>query len=351
MTLVLDNPSQSGALILDDPTQVAAGGYIQPGVLGTVAVLGFAAALSISPGLQAQTGSVSVQSSQASLVADYVGQGQAASVGVQGRYAGFAAQSGGLLDGIADPDGDPLSLEIISTPPNGTFEWDVNGAFRFTPDPGWYGETQGQYRVWAGGEASNTETFTIHIDKQHDGVTGSVTVSGIAPALAIDFDVTGVTGLVSVQGLIPTAQPGTGYVAQAQTGSVGVQGASAALFGNFQGSVSTVSVQGQTPTIDQSETLQGVTGSVGVQSSAPSLTVSFDVQGVTGSVSVQSYSGVLDNNYIDVGVLGQVGVIGLSGSIASSNPVTINLTGLYSPSINLTGIYSPTKNLTGVWRQ
>lgn len=262
---VLDSPLQNGGLTLDDPEQVSSG--VREGVLGSVGVTGFAAAVAIS--------SIAV--------------GVLGSVDCQGFYPGFEAAPGGLLDGIVDPDGDPLSLEIVAVPPNGTFDWDVNGAFTFTPDPGFHGETQGQYRVWAGGEPSNTETFTIHVDASFDGVLGSVDVQGFVPGMEVSIETPGVLGSVDVVGYVPTLVAGQGSVSTGVLGSVDVTGYAASLQGPSQGALGSVDVQGYAGALVSTFEAQGAMGSVGVQGYVPGLEINTTFVGVLGSVDVQGF--------------------------------------------------------------
>ena len=53
----------------------------------------------------------------------------------------------GLLANDSDPDGDPLQVLAVDAPANGTLAFDIDGAFRYTPEAGFRGTEILQYSV------------------------------------------------------------------------------------------------------------------------------------------------------------------------------------------------------------
>ena len=77
----------------------------------------------------------------------------------------------GMLGNDTDADGDPLSVVLDSNPSDGTLALDPNGAFLYTPNPGFTG----------------SDTFTYHAnDTLADSNVATVTITVLAaPATGI----------------------------------------------------------------------------------------------------------------------------------------------------------------------
>ena len=72
----------------------------------------------------------------------------------------------GVFANDSDPDGDQLSVDpAYSQPANGHVTLNSDGTFTFTPDPGFVGSTNFQYRVDDGLAASNWATVTIDVQR------------------------------------------------------------------------------------------------------------------------------------------------------------------------------------------
>jgi VCBS repeat-containing protein len=78
-----------------------------------------------------------------------------------------------LLDGVADPDGDVLTVSLLSGPANGTLTIKPDGSFRYTPNAQFIGSDSFTY-VITDGQASTTATVTLH-------VAASITIPLVIP--------------------------------------------------------------------------------------------------------------------------------------------------------------------------
>ncbi len=63
-----------------------------------------------------------------------------------------------------DPDGDPLSLESVSTPANGMVAEPAPGQVRYTPNAGFFGVESFTYRVGDGRGLSSTGTIRVNVN-------------------------------------------------------------------------------------------------------------------------------------------------------------------------------------------
>jgi hypothetical protein len=66
-----------------------------------------------------------------------------------------------LLENASDPDGDALSVRILTQPRHGKLIANADGTFTYVPDPGYLGEDRFTYRVNDGRLDSNTATVTL----------------------------------------------------------------------------------------------------------------------------------------------------------------------------------------------
>ena len=69
----------------------------------------------------------------------------------------------GVLANDQDPDGDPLAAALVSGPAHGTLTLTPDGAFAYTPDPGFTGDDVFTYRATDGRESSAAVAVTIHV--------------------------------------------------------------------------------------------------------------------------------------------------------------------------------------------
>jgi hypothetical protein len=67
----------------------------------------------------------------------------------------------GLLGNDADPDGDDLSVSLVSGPSEGALDLDADGSFEYTPGAGFDGEDSFTYRVADGDGETDTATVTV----------------------------------------------------------------------------------------------------------------------------------------------------------------------------------------------
>ena len=80
-----------------------------------------------------------------------------------GAFAGvplIVSASEGLLDNDSDPDGDPMSVLLVSGPANGTLDLHSDGSFEYTSSDSFSGGVTFTYQVIAGG-LTDTATVTI----------------------------------------------------------------------------------------------------------------------------------------------------------------------------------------------
>lgn len=69
----------------------------------------------------------------------------------------------GLLANDLDPDGDSVSIELLSQPANGTLQLSQDGSFTYTPNPGFLGRDQFTYRISDGELASEPATVAVDV--------------------------------------------------------------------------------------------------------------------------------------------------------------------------------------------
>ena len=72
------------------------------------------------------------------------------------------AAAAGLLANDTDADGDPLNVQSIEAPANGTLNIATDGSFTYTPDPGFVGTEELTYTV-SDGTTNSTGTVTIDV--------------------------------------------------------------------------------------------------------------------------------------------------------------------------------------------
>jgi hypothetical protein len=80
-------------------------------------------------------------------------------------------ENGGVLANDTDPDGLPLSAELVSGPANGQLTLESNGSFRFTPDADWNGVDGFSYRPSNGQEVGDIVRVTLTVTPVNDAPT------------------------------------------------------------------------------------------------------------------------------------------------------------------------------------
>ncbi|TLM80502.1 MAG: tandem-95 repeat protein, partial [Actinobacteria bacterium] len=124
----------------------------------------------------------------------------------------------GVLANDTDPNADPLTASIITTPTHGTVTLNADGSFVYVPAPDYFGPDSFTYRAYDGGIYSDPATVTITIANVNDSpvaaddatTTPEDTAVAIDPLflLANDTDIDGDT--LSVDSF---TQPTTGTIA------------------------------------------------------------------------------------------------------------------------------------------
>lgn len=122
----------------------------------------------------------------------------------------------GVLGNDTDPDGDPLTAELVSGPAHGSLTLNPNGSFSYTPAVGYSGADFFSYRAYDGTERSALATVGINVqadavrpsvtlDAPTGPVTGPFTVEvdfseAVVGLTAADFEVSGATATLSGSG-------------------------------------------------------------------------------------------------------------------------------------------------------
>ena len=95
----------------------------------------------------------------------------------------------GVLANDTDPEGAPLTAQLVSSPSHGSITLNTNGSFTYTPTASYTGSDTFSYRSSDGTNSSNTATVTI-------SVVSSVSLSSLS------LSPTNVTGGTSAQGTV-----------------------------------------------------------------------------------------------------------------------------------------------------
>jgi len=111
----------------------------------------------------------------------------------------------GVLGNDTDPNGDPLSAILISTPSNGTLTLSASGSFTYTPKPNFNGTDSFTYKANDGLLDSNVATVRIAVTPVNDApvavddsATTSKNVAVTINVVANDYDVDGTIAPASV---------------------------------------------------------------------------------------------------------------------------------------------------------
>ena len=122
-----------------------------PGFVGTEELT-----YTVSDGTTTSTGTVTIEvRNEAPVVGDD-------SYTVRAGQALTVAALDGLLANDSDADGDPLNVQSIEAPANGTLNIATDGSFTYTPDPGFVGTEELTYTV-SDGTTNSTGTVTIDV--------------------------------------------------------------------------------------------------------------------------------------------------------------------------------------------
>ncbi|MCX7843915.1 MAG: cadherin-like domain-containing protein, partial [Candidatus Bipolaricaulota bacterium] len=89
----------------------------------------------------------------------------------------------GVLANDFDPDGDPLTVELVTPPTNGTVTLNSDGSFVYTPNPGFWGDDYFWYRCWDGTAYSNVARVWIGVLDYPIGQNDSFTIFKNTPTL------------------------------------------------------------------------------------------------------------------------------------------------------------------------
>jgi VCBS repeat-containing protein len=75
----------------------------------------------------------------------------------------LSVEASGVLDNDTDPEGDPLTAQLVTGPSYGTFTLNADGSFAYTPGTDYVGSDSFTYQASDGTLTSNTATVTITI--------------------------------------------------------------------------------------------------------------------------------------------------------------------------------------------
>ncbi|OYD09675.1 cadherin-like domain-containing protein [Paludifilum halophilum] len=75
----------------------------------------------------------------------------------------LAVPAPGVLANDTDPNGDPLSAQLVGAPSNGTVVLNSDGSFVYTPNPAFTGTDTFTYRASDGSALSNVATVSITV--------------------------------------------------------------------------------------------------------------------------------------------------------------------------------------------
>ncbi len=103
-----------------------------------------------------------------------------------------------VLGNDTDPDGQSLTVQIVSQPANGSVSVNANQTVRFAPNANWFGTTTFTYQAFDGIAPSNVATVTVTVNPVNDAPVANndtaVTTIGtsvVIDVLANDTDVDG----------------------------------------------------------------------------------------------------------------------------------------------------------------
>lgn len=232
-----------GGVIPNSYATVAGTSYAAPHVSGTMALL-----LSAFPGLSVAELESALKQSAADLgtagpdnaygyglidaVAAYsaLGAANGAPVAADDAYT-FIEDGGalgvavpGLLANDTDPDGDPLTAQLVAGPAGGTVTLNPNGSFSYTPKPNFSGGDTFTYRASDGSLQSNAATVRISVTPVNDPPTAvndsAATSRNIAVTINVIANDTDPDGTVNPASVAIVTGPARGKVTNNLNGTV-----------------------------------------------------------------------------------------------------------------------------------
>lgn len=237
-------------------------------------------------------------------------RGTAASLGVTTYYPGFLPDAGGILDNDSDPDGDPLSYQIVSAPEAGTFTAYAGGAFTWDPTGIPDGRYQFTYQLYAGGEPAAT-VGTVWLE--YGNVFAETTVQGFAGQMS-GFVNQGTQATVTVTGFSGTVE--TAFVEQGTVGSLAIASYAGSVIQGLaqRGDPGTLDPQGFAGLFVGTFVAQGEAASVDLDTFAGELTLTdfLNEAGTAGTLTVSGYAGFL-GRFDEQGTAAGITVSGLAG--------------------------------------
>lgn len=137
--------------------------------------------------LIAHDGTVLVAYGETESGVNFIGRPEVSDLAVLEGFGGYTPDVDGLLESASDPEGRPLSWEVVTEPANGVLVPWVGGGFSYTPDAGFTGTDTFDYRVWGGGEPSNIATVSIEVIGDFIGAGITARIHLVAPMPGVDL--------------------------------------------------------------------------------------------------------------------------------------------------------------------
>ena len=91
----------------------------------------------------------------------------------------------GVLGNDNDPDGDPLSAQLVDTVSNGTLNLELDGSFVYSPNAGFTGQDSFTYRAADAASQSNLATVNIGVAGNNEVSINSTSANGLEPVTAV----------------------------------------------------------------------------------------------------------------------------------------------------------------------
>ena len=249
----------------------------------------------------------------------------------------------GVLSNDTDPDGDPLTAQLVSGPTHGTLNLNANGSFMYTPAANFNGPDTFTYEADDGTSSSPPATVTITVTAVNDPPSGTLDTTTIS----VPED----SGPATDDDRVTAISPGPG---ESQPVTFTATPANGAMFS----SAPAISPTG-TLTFTPAANTSGST-SVAVSISDGVTTVALGSFTITFSGDDDPPSGVLDIATMtvgeDSGAASDAGrVTAISPGLGESQPITFTVTpaddSLFSsgPAIGATGTltFTPAANTSG----
>ncbi|MCC3617203.1 cadherin-like domain-containing protein, partial [Microcoleus sp. PH2017_38_RDM_U_B] len=72
----------------------------------------------------------------------------------------------GVLGNDSDPNSDPLTAKLVTLPKNGKVNFNADGSFSYTPNPGFVGLEEFSYNISDGASTSAETPVSINVTNQ-----------------------------------------------------------------------------------------------------------------------------------------------------------------------------------------